>query len=415
MFCLLGEEENLPMSKKSKLEELAVFGGDCLFSIPKSTSNLLQPDFEKFMGYSKLFFDQGQYTNNGPNVKLLEQRLANFHQTDYCITFCTGFWAIALTISAIALKGKTEIVMPSLTYRRMADIAAWVNLKPHFCEVEPEMLAMSAATVRPCINENTALILGAHPIVNCCDIDGLVDLANEYNIPLMFDSVESVYETTAGGKVGGFGRAEAFSLHACKLLNGFGGGYITTNDASLAKQLSLMRTFGFGGLDNIVEPLGLNAKLNEMHAAMTLASLDGLEDQVERNRQRYHTYKRLLPEVPGIRLIEFDERYKAGYKNIVVELLDEWPITRADTISILNAEKILARAYYSPPLHRKPMAFPYVPGDLPVTDKLAERFLNLPCGHLVSNDDITGIVGMLGFISANANLISDRLRQNCES
>ncbi len=400
------------MAKKNSVEELAILGGASLFAIPKSSSNLLQPNFEKFMGYSKLFFDQHQYTNNGPNVKLLEQRLAAFHQTEYCVTFCTGFWAIVLTISALALKGKTEVVIPSLTYRRMPDIVAWVKLKPHFCEVEPATLAMSAATVRPCINENTALILGAHPIVNSCDIDGLVALAKEKNIPLLFDSVESVYESTASGKVGGFGNAEAFSLHACKLLNGFGGGYITTNDASLARQLSLMRGFGFSDIDRIVVAGGMNAKLNEMHAAMTLASLDDLEEQVERNRQHYYTYQRLLPAVTGIRLLEFDESQRAGYKNIVVELLDGWPLTREDTISILNAEKILARAYYSPPLHRKTMAFPHVPAVLPVTDRLAEKFLNLPCGQLVSNDDIADIVEMLGFISKNADRISDHLHEN---
>jgi dTDP-4-amino-4,6-dideoxygalactose transaminase len=404
-------EREINIAKKSSVEDMAIFGGKSLFVIPKSTSNLLQPDVEKFLGYSKLFFDQRQYTNNGPNVNLLEQRLADFHQTEHCITFCSGFWALALAISALALKGKTEIVMPSLTYRRMADIAAWLNLKPQFCEVDPSTLAMSAATVRPCINDNTALILGVHPIVNCSDIEGLEALAKEKNIPLMFDSVESVYETTVGGKVGGFGKAEGFSLHACKLLNGFGGGYITTNDASLAKQLSLMRGFGFGGVDNIVVTGSLNAKLNEMHAAMTLASLDDLDAQVERNRQRYYTYKRLLPAIPGIRLVEFDENYRAGYKNIVAEILDDWPLARADTISILNAEKILARAYYSPPLHQKPMLFPHVPAELPLTDRLSERFLNLPCGHLVSNDDIAVIVEMLGFISANANRISERLRE----
>lgn len=400
------------MAKKNKVDDLAIFGGNSHFAIAKSTSNLLQPDLEKFLGYSKLFYDQRQYTNNGPNVRLLEQRLAAFHQTDYCVTFCSGFWALALTISVLALKGRTEIIMPSLTYRRMADIAAWVNLKPHFCEVEPATLSMSPATVKPCINENTALILGVHPIVNCCDAEGLVALAKEKNIPIMFDSVESVYETTEGGRVGGFGSAEGFSLHACKLLNGFGGGYITTNDASLARKLALMRGFGFGGVDNIVVPEGMNAKLNEMHAAMTLASLDGIEEQVARNRQRYYTYRKLLPAIPGIRLLEFDEHHKAAYKNIVVELLDEWPLSRADTISILLAEKILARAYYSPALHRKPMAFAHVPADLPVTDRLAERFLNLPCGQLVSNDDIADIVEILGFISANADRISDRLFEN---
>jgi dTDP-4-amino-4,6-dideoxygalactose transaminase len=400
------------MAKKGSVEDLAIFGGTSLFASPKSTSNLVQPDFDRFMGYSKAFFDQHQYTNNGPNVKLLEQRLAAFHETDHCVTFASGFWAIALAISALALEGKSEIVMPSLTYRRMADIAAWVKLEPHFCEVEPGTLAMSAATVAPCINENTALILAAHPIVNSCDVDGLIAIAAERSIPLLFDSVESVYESNDGRKVGGFGNAEAFSLHACKLLNGFGGGYLTTNDSTLARQLKLMRGFGFEGIDTIVLPGGLNAKLNEVHAAMALASLDGVEAQVVRNRRRYDSYRRLLAGIGGLRLNEFDKRDRPGYKNIVVELLDDWPLARADTISILNAEKILARAYYSPPLHHKAMPREHGRRELPVTDRLAERFLNLPCGHFVSEDDIADIADFLGFISAHSERIGQRLHEN---
>jgi len=400
------------MIKKIKVDDLAIFNGSCLFAIPKSTSNLLQPDFDKFMGYSKLFFDQNHNISDGYLVKLLEQRLAAFHQTDYCVTFCSGFWALAITMSALALKDKTEIVMPSLTYRRMPDIAAWTKLTPRFCEVESTTLAMSAATVRSCINDNTALILGVHPIVNCCDINGLLDLAKEKNIPLLFDSVESVYESTADGKVGSFGIAEAFSLHACKLLNGFGGGYITTNDASLAKQLVMMRGFGFIENANTEIVAGMSAELNEMHAAMALASLDDVEKQIERNRERYYTYKDLLSTVQGIQLVEFDERYCVGYKNIVAELLDDWPLSREDTISILNAENILVRSYYSPPLHSKSMLFPFVPAELPLTDSLAERFINFPCGHLVSNTDIADIVETLAFISINANIICERLHKN---
>lgn len=400
------------MTKKNKVDELAFFGGESLFGTPKSTSNLVRPDFENFLSYSKIFFEQGQYTNNGPLVKFLEQRLANFHKTEYCVTFCNGFWALVLAISALALKGKTEIVMPSLTYRRMADIAAWTKFKPHFCEVDPITLSISATTVMPCINENTALILGVHPIVNCCAVDDLVELAKEKNIPLLFDSVESVFESTTAGKVGCFGNAEIFSLHASKLLNGFEGGYLTTNDVNLADQLASIRGFGFKGADHIAMSGGINAKLNEIHAAMALASLDDLENQVLRNHQRYCTYKRLLASIPGIRLVEFDESYQTSYKNIVIELLDGWPLTREDTLNIFNAEKILARAYYSPPLHRKPMAYNYVPVDLPVTDVLAEKFMLLPCGHLVDNDEIVGIVELLSLLSTQANSIINRLQKN---
>ena len=107
-----------------------------------------------------------------------------------------------------------------------------------------------------------------------------------------------------------------------------------------------LRTFGFVTVDTVAMQSGLNAKLNEMHAAMTLASLDDVQEQVARNKKRYDIYKSELESVPGIGLLEFDEKYKAGYKNIVCELLDNWPLSRESTIEILNAENILARAYY---------------------------------------------------------------------
>ena len=314
-------------------------------------------------------------------------------------------------MTTLALKGKSEIIMPSLTYRRMADIAAWVRLKPRFCEVDRNTLAPTRETVGACINAETALIMAVHPIVNCCDIEGIVNLGAEHGIPVLFDSVESVYESTKMGKVGGFGDAECFSLHASKLLNGFEGGYVTTNNAELAHQLALLRTYGFEGQDNCVIPGGLNAKLNEIHAAMALANLDELERLVADNRQRYRSYQAGLAQVSGIRLLEFDETMKTSYKNIVVELLDDWPLKRDETVAILNAENILARAYYSPPLHQKKMSYPYVPAKLEVTDYLARRFILLPCGDFVTCNDIDKIIQLMKFIQAHGTEIARRLAE----
>jgi len=398
------------LAEKHNIEELAIFGGPRIFSGPKPTSNLARPDFSQFLEYSKLFFDRHQYTNSVV-VKRLEQRLAAFHQTEFCIAFCSGFWTLALAIRALAPPGKTEIVMPSFTYRRMADVAAWVKLKPHFCDVEEDTLANSAATVRPCINGNTSLIVGVHPIVNLCDIDGLVDLAKDKNVPLIFDSVESACESFEGRRIGCFGAAEMFSLGASKLLNGFEGGYVTTDDAELAERLAVMRDCGRRQSDNMVVAGGLNARLSEIHAAMALAGLDGLQEQVARNRERYLTYRRLLASLKGVRLLEFDESHSPGYKYIVIAVLADWPLSRDDTVSILNAEMILARAYYTPPLHRKQMAYPHVPAELPITDRLAERYILFPCGHLVSNRDITRIVDLMKFICANSSSIAARLQQ----
>lgn len=392
---------------KGAIGDLAVFGGASLFTKVISTSNLVKPDIDVLLHYSRQFYEEKQYTNNGPTVRLLESRLAEFHQAGHCVSFANGFWAIVLTLKALALPGRSEIVIPSLTYRRLADIIAWLRLKPRFCEVDPQTLAMTARTVAACVNDETAAILAAHPIVNCCDVEAIAAFGRQAGIPVVFDSVESVYESVAGGKIGSFGEAECFSLHASKLINGFEGGYVTTNDANLARRLLVMRGFGFYGPDNVIE-FGLNSKLCEPHACMALACLDDLEDQVLRNRARYYRYRESLRRVPGLRLLEFDERFRTSYKNIVVELTPHWPLSRAQTLDILHAEGALARAYYAPPLHRKHMGYPHVPAELPMTDQLAEKFMLLPCGHFVTEQDIDSLCALLAFAAENAPQILGR-------
>ena len=67
------------------------------------------------------------------------------------------------------------------------------------------------------------------------------------------------------------------------------GGDIATNDSELADLLALTRAFGFR-LQDQTDHFGVNAKLNEVHAAMALASLDGVAEQVDRNRRLYERY-----------------------------------------------------------------------------------------------------------------------------
>jgi len=395
------------MDVKTKAEDLALFGGKPLFDSIRSTSNLVRPDFNKFLTYSRIFFEEGQYSGEGPVERLLDSRLAEFHQAKHCVSFCSGFWGLVLGMESLALKGRTEVVMPSLTYRRLADAVAWARLTPHFCEVDPVGLCITAATARPCINDKTALILGVHPIVNCCDSEGLEALSAEFGIPLLIDAVESVYETLNGRRVGSFGRAEFFSLHASKFLNGFEGGYVTTNDQSLAEQLRALRNNGSGS-DAAGHMPVMNGKQVEIHAAMALAALDDVRNQVELNRQRYYRYKTELASVPGLRLLEFDESEQSGYKNIVVELLDEWPISRELTLSLLHKDNMLCRAYYHPPLHKKSTGYATISGDLSRTDALALRFLTLPCGFFVSEKDVAQVCSFLRAISSHGAALAER-------
>ena len=393
------------MSKQKAITaDLAIFGGPVTFDPPRSTGSLADPDVDKILRYSKIFHDRQWYTNNGPVNQMLEARLADWHGTARCVAFANAFLGISLAIRQLALPGRHEVVTPSHTYRRIGEIIASAGMIPRYCDIDPDTLAQSAETTRACINDDTALILGAHPTVNCCDADGLERLSAETGVPLFFDSVESVFETYNGRRVGTFGRAEAFSMHATKLINGFEGGYIVTDDEELADALKLARAFGISGVDQ-VDRLGINAKLNEIHAATAMASLDGLPALVERNRERYRAYDELLEGVDGLLLRRFDESEQTSFKNIVVKVCEDWPLSRDDTVSVLQAEGALARTYYSPALHMHENSFETRFGALPVAEAVSREYMLLPCGDQVSLDDVVNVVKLLRFVCGHGKEI----------
>jgi dTDP-4-amino-4,6-dideoxygalactose transaminase len=330
-------------------------------------------------------------------VRLMERRFAEFHEVPHCVAYSNGFWALVSCVRACAIPGRSEIVLPSLTYRRMADVAAWAGLKPRFCEVDEATLAATPATVQPCLTSESALILGVHPIVGVCDVAGLMELGGRKGIPVLFDAVESAFEVIPEGRVGQFGEAEVFSLHASKLINGFEGGYVTTLCADLASRLRRIRDHGTsaGG-----PGFGLNARLSGLHAAAALASLDGVENQLQHNREIYGSYVSLFKDIRGIRVVPFGGAQRTSFKNVLVELdLSEWPLSRDETVRILNDQGALARAYYAPPLHQKRMTYPHVPAVLTTTDALAQRYILMPCGHHVSPGDVALLARFLAHLA----------------
>ncbi len=384
------------IKRKASIADLAIFGGPVTFDPPKSIGSLADPDPDKLLRYSRIFHDRRWYTNDGPVSRTLEARLAEWHETARCVTFASGFWGLSLAIRQLALPGRHEVVTPSLTYRRMGEIITSAGMIPRYCDIDPDTLAQSAETTRASITDDTALILAAHPTVNCCDADGLERLAAQTGLPLLFDSVESVFETCNGRRVGTFGRAEAFSMHATKLVNGCEGGYLVTDDEELADALKLARGFGIPAEDRVVS-FGINAKLNEVHAATAMASLDDLPALVERNRERYRAYDELLEGVDGLLLRRFDESEQTSFKNIVVKVCEDWPLSRDDTLAVLQAEGALARPYYSPALHMHKTWFETRFGALPVAERVSLEYMLLPCGDQVSLDDVAGVVELLRF------------------
>ena len=103
---------------------------------------------------------------------------------------------------------------------------------------------------------------------------------------------------------------------------------------------------------------------------------------------------------------------KESYKNILVRLEKEWPLSRALTIKILQAENMVVRPYYYPPLHKKENQFPTIKSVLTNTENLMEQLMLLPCGEFVSEKDIETVASYLKYIEQNAISIQMDLQIN---
>lgn len=349
-----------------------------------STSNLYEPNPETVCGY----LEDSLCARNKSLVNLFEERFAAYHNAQYCVSFSTGFWALVAAILCKCIEGKNHIIMPSMTYRRLADVVCWTGKIPFFVDIEADSLAISPAAIKKSITNETGLILAVHPIVNCCDVMDILELGKEFSVPTLFDAVESVHETYRGKRIGSFGVGEVFSLHASKLINGVEGGYVCTDDSQFEKKLRSVKKLS----TSKIVPIGIQGDINPLHCGIALAGLDELSFNISHNQTIYLAYKTKLNALDGIKLLEFDPLQQTSFKNIVVEVEENCPLNRDELVKQLNELNIFARPHYYPPLHQKKMAYKTLKGDLSISNLMAPKFLNLPCGQRFTVDLVDVVV-----------------------
>lgn len=328
-------------------------------------------------------------------VQQLEAALADLHETRHviaCANACVGLVALAELLGRPHENDPAEVILPSFTYAGLPHLVQWSGHLPRFCDAAESTHALCPEAVRAAINDRTAMILGVHQVNSPCAIDELEAISAETGVPLIFDAVHGLYNTHKGRPIGNFGRAEVFSLHATKILNGFEGGYITTNEDALATKLR--RFLHEGELPGDPLPqMGMNGRLPPVHAAFALAGVPEIPAACERNRQRYLRYRQGVASIPGLSIFAYpDNNERFNYEFSILEVGPAFGCSRDTLVELLLEDNTRARAYYGPAVHETAHRPPEVPRpSLPVTEAIAQRFVQLPVGEHVSLDDIDKI------------------------
>ncbi len=327
--------------------------------------------------------DSRWLSNGGVFVQRLEETVAELVGVRHCIAVCNGTVGLQVALKAAGVTG--QVIVPAWTHIATAHALTWIGLEPVFADVN-EQHVLGKRGIQYAISSCTGAILGVHLWGRPCSIEALEHKArcHDMGFPLIFDAAHAFGCSHRGQMIGGFGDAEVFSFHATKFVNGFEGGAICTNDDALAERARAMINFGYR--DGEVRHVGTNAKMSEVSAAMVLTSIESMGEFVAVNHRNYAEYRKQLP---GVTFVEYDESEQQNYQYVVIEIPD-----RDRVMEALHAEKVMARRYFWPGIHRMaPYRWPAA--TLPETERLAACTLALPTGTAIGVSEITRVCDII--------------------
>jgi dTDP-4-amino-4,6-dideoxygalactose transaminase len=354
----------------------AVRGGRPLFPDGLPLARPTVPDVDILVEELRDVLTSGVLTN-GPRVRALEEAAADYLDVRHAVAVSTCTAGLMLVLRGTDLTG--DVIVPSFTFQATAHAVSWNGLRPAFADIDPETLTLSATAASRATGMRTSAILATHTYGTPADVDGLTEAARQSGVRLFFDAAHAFGSRHGDRPVGGFGDAEVFSLTPTKPVVAGEGGIVATNDDDLAARVRRLRDYGKED-DYDVRVIGLNARLSELHAAVALASLRGLDERIEQRNALANGYRRALAGVPGISFPSVRPGDLSTYKDFTVLIDREAMGLDAPTLAeALAAEGVETRRYYSPPVHRTTAYRAVANGTwLPVTDHAAVRVLTLP-------------------------------------
>jgi dTDP-4-amino-4,6-dideoxygalactose transaminase len=245
------------------------------------------------------------------------------------------------------------------------------------------------------ITPRTSAIIGVHLYGNPCAVEELARVAARNGLKLLLDAAHAFGSRYRNRYVGQFGDAEVFSLSPTKTLVAGEGGFVTTNDGSLARRVRAGRNYGDAGTSDC-EMLGMNARMSEFQAALALAGLPLVESKIKRQNRIAGMYSSSLAALPGISFPIVHGSNVSTYKDFCLHIdADAFGLSRDRLIDALKAENIEARRYFYPPLHRQKLYRDFVASGMPPlthTDRISNGLVSLPIYDSLSDQHVEVIV-----------------------
>lgn len=320
----------------------------------------------------------------GPEVRELEQKLAEYTGSKHCITVSSGTDSLLIALMALGVGPGDEIITVPYTWISSAEVIALLGAKPVFVDIRPDTWNMDERLLEAAISEKTKAIMPVSIYGQTPDMDAINEVASRHEIPVIEDAAQSFGATYKGRKSCNLSSIGSTSFFPSKPLGCYGdAGALFTDNDEWAEKFRWIRVHGQERKHH--HPiLGVNGRMDTLQAAILLAILDVFPEEVEKRREIGDRYNSSLSDIDGLATPVIAPGNSSVYAQYTILSGQRECIQNS-----LEEQGIPSVSYYSVPLHLQPVFSDLGcrSGDFPVSEKIANECLSLPMGPYLSDGD----------------------------
>jgi len=221
----------------------------------------------------------------GNECREFEKEFSTYSNTQYSVALGNGTQALDVALKALNVGDGDEVIVTSRTF--IASISSIVNsgATPVFADVDLDSQNITAESIQSVITSKTKTVVCVHLAGWPCEMDEIMNLANEFNLFVIEDCAQAHGSKYKGKPVGSIGHIGCWSFCQDKIMTTGGeGGMVTTNDESLWRKMWAYKDHGKSyeavyerehpeGFRWLHESFGTNWRMTEMQAAIARIQL----------------------------------------------------------------------------------------------------------------------------------------------
>src|SRR5690554_6125894 len=362
------------------------------------------------MGGQEQRFIQQAFTDNfvvplGPNVNGFEEDLQKYLNQDvHVVALSSGTAAIHLALVQLGVEPGDEVICQSFTFAASANPIKYLGASPVFVDSESDTWNMSPVHLREAIVDRIAktgkkpkAIIPVHLYGMPAKMDEIMDIANEFEIPVLEDAAEALGSEYKGKRCGSFGEFACLSFNGNKMITTSGGGALVCSTEEEAKRTMFYATQARDDAPHYQHShIGYNYRMSNICAGIGRGQMMVLDDYVARRRAIHQFYMKGLVGIDGVTV--FDNPSSDFNSNFWLTCLVVDPAVAGFSREVvrlnLEAEDIDTRPLWKP-MHMQPV-FEGTPfyGD-GTSEALFDKGLCLPSGSSLTDEDILRVIGMI--------------------